>query len=142
LILTPRFRCALLLCLPTSLTLAQTASVETPGVSGSALLQMLSGLILIIAILFGAAYLLRRVNGGRGFGNSGPMRVVGGLMLSTRERIVLVEIGDTWLVVGIVPGQIKTLHTLAKSDLPPMDAGDKSFSQWLRQMTERKNENK
>ena len=118
------------------------ATVETPGVPSSALLQMLFGLILIIGVLFGAAYLLRKINGGKGFGNSGPMRVVGGLMLSPRERIVLVEIGETWLVIGIVPGQIKTLHTLERGDLPPPEPGDKSFSHWLRQITERKNESK
>jgi flagellar biogenesis protein FliO len=48
-----------------------------------------------------------------------PLRVVGGLMIGTRERIVLVEIGDTWIVVGLVPGQIRTLHTLPKGDLKP-----------------------
>ncbi len=101
---------------------------------------MLFGLILIIAILFAAAYLMRKLNGGRAFGNTGPLRVVGGLILGTRERIVLVEVGDTWLVVGIVPGQIKTLHTLAKGDLAAVQVGEKSFSQWLMQITERKNE--
>jgi len=109
-------------------------------VSGAALLQMLFGLILIIAVLFAAAYFMRKFNGDRGFGSSGPMRVVGGLMLSTRERIVLVEVGDTWLVVGIVPGQIKTLHTLPKGDLPSVSSAEKSFGQWLKQVTERKNE--
>jgi flagellar protein FliO/FliZ len=116
------------------------AQVDTPGVSAASLLQMLFGLIAIIAILFAAAYFLRKLNGGRGFGSSGPMRVVGGLMLSTRERIVLVEVGDAWLVVGIVPGQIKTLHTMPKGDLPSAVSAEKSFGQWLKQVTERKNE--
>jgi flagellar protein FliO/FliZ len=30
---------------------------------------------------------------------------------------VLVEVGDTWIVVGLVPGQIRTLHTLPKGEL-------------------------
>lgn len=103
---------------------------------------MLVGLTLIIGILFFGAYLLRRLNGGRSFGNSGPLRIVGSLMLSTRERIVLVEVGDTWIVVGIVPGQIKTLHTLAKGELPVAKSGEKPFGQWLKQISERNNENK
>ena len=102
---------------------------------------MLLGLTLIIAILFFGAYFLRKLNGGRSFGHSGPLRVVGGLMISARERIVLVEVGDSWLVVGIVPGQIKTLHTLAKGELPAAPSGDRPFGQWLKQMSERKNEN-
>ncbi len=101
---------------------------------------MLLGLFLIVGLLFAGAYLLRKLNGGRSFGNSGPLRVVGGLMLSTRERIVLVEVGDTWLVVGIVPGQIKTLHTLPKGELPAGKGSDKPFAQWLKQISERRNE--
>lgn len=118
--------------------LAQGAAIEPPGASTAAILQMLLGLTLIIGILFAGAYLLRKLNGGKSFGNSGPLRIVGGLMLSTRERIVLVEVGDSWIVVGIVPGQIKTLHTLPKGELPAAGSGEKPFAQWLKQISERK----
>ncbi len=104
-------------------------------------MQMLLSLCLIIGLLFLGAYVLRRLNGGRAFGNTGPLRIVGGLMVSPRERIVLLEVGETWIVVGIVPGQIKTLHTLPKGELPPVKENDKRFSHWLKQMTERTNEN-
>jgi len=114
----------------------------TPGVTAGAMLQTVLGLLLILGLLFLAAYLLRKINGGRGFGSNGPLRVVGGLMLSTRERIVLVEVGDTWLVVGVGPGQIRTLHTMPKGEAPGSGAGEKPFGQWLKQITERKNENK
>ena len=119
---------------------AQTAPVEPPGVPGSAIVQMLLGLTLIIAILYAGAYLLRKLNFGKNFGNNGPLKVVGGLMISARERILLIEVGDSWLVVGIVPGQIKTLHTLPKGVLPDMHNGGKPFGQWLKQFTERTNE--
>ena len=117
--------------------LAQTAAPETPGVSGSAILQMLLGLTLIIGLLFLGAFALRKLNGGRGFGNSGPMRVVGGLMIGPRERIVMIEVGESWIVIGIVPGQIKTLHTLPKGELPATPGVTKPFGQWLKQMSER-----
>ena len=106
------------------------------------MLQMLLSLILIVGILFVGAYFLRKLNFGKHFGNNGPLRVIGGLMISPRERIILVEVGDSWLVVGVVPGQIKTLHTLPKGELPENLAGEKPFSQWLKQVTERKHENK
>lgn len=99
---------------------------------------MLLGLTLIIGLLFAGAYLLRKLNGGRSFGQAGPMRIVGGLMISARERIVLLEVGDEWIVVGIVPGQIKTLHTLPKGELANTSGGDKPFGQWLKQISERK----
>ena len=116
---------------------AQTAT-EGVGVSAGALLQMLLSLLLIIALLFAGAWLLRRLNGGVSFGQTGPLRIVGGLMISPRERIVLIEVADSWLVVGIVPGQIKPLHTLPKGDLPAPPHGDKPFGQWLKQFSERK----
>ena len=97
---------------------------------------MLLGLTAIIGILFAGAWLLRRLNGGRGFGSAGPLKVVGALMISARERILLVEVGESWLVVGVVPGQIKTLHTLPKGELPD-GSGEKPFGQWLKQFGER-----
>lgn len=109
-----------------------------PGVPGAALLQTLLGLAIIIGVLFFGTYVLRRFNGGKTFGNSGPMRVVGGLMLSVRERIVLIEVDETWIVVGIVPGQIKTLLTLPKGEIPASGSSEKPFGLWLKQMIERK----
>ena len=122
--------------------LAQSAAVpDTPGIPGGAMLQMLLGLALIIGLLFLGAYLLRRLNGGKSFGNTGPMRIVGGLMISPRERIVLLEVNETWVIVGIVPGQIKTLHTLPKGEIPLDKDGENRFGNWLKLMTERKNDN-
>ncbi|WP_153109242.1 flagellar biosynthetic protein FliO [Propionivibrio limicola] len=120
--------------------LAQTNVVETPGVSASAIAQMLLGLGLIVAVLFVGAYFMRQLNGGRAFGHTGPLKIVGGLMIGTRERIVLLEVENTWIVVGIVPGQIKTLHTLPKGELPPGEKGEMPFGKWLKQMSERKHE--
>ena len=121
---------------------AQTAAIpETPGIPGGALWQLLLGLALILGLLLLFTYLMRRFNGGRAFGNTGPLRVVGGLMIGPRERIVLVEIDDTWIVIGIVPGQIKTLHTLPKGELPDNNAGEQGFGFWLKHMTERKHDN-
>ena len=119
---------------------AQAQTSETSTSPGSALLQMLSGLTLVIALMILAAFLLRKFYAGKGFGNTGPMRIVGGLMLSARERIVLVEIGEVWLVVGIVPGQIKTLHTLPKGDPAVVADVEKSFAHWLGQFSGKKNE--
>ena len=121
---------------------AQSAAVpDTPGILSGSMVQMLLALALIIGLLFAGAILLRRLNGGKAFGATGPMRIIGGLMISPRERIVLLEVDETWIVVGIVPGQIKTLHTLPKGALPPPNNTDSRFGHWLKQMTERTNEN-
>ena len=61
-------------------------------------------------------------------------------MMGTRERIALVEVGDTWLVLGIAPGQISTLHSMPKGEIPSANVGEKPFGHWLKQMIEHKNE--
>ncbi len=122
--------------------MAEAAGQATQGVSTGMMLQTVVGLALVLGLLFLAAYLLRRLNGGRGFGGNGPLRLIGGLMISPRERIIIVEVGDTWLVVGVGPGQIRTLHTMPKGEVLPFSADEKPFGQWLKQMIERKNEGK
>lgn len=124
------------------MALAETVAQPTQGVSAGMMLQTVLGLALVLGLLFLAAYVLRRLNGGHGFGSNGPLRVVGGLMISTRERIIVVEVGDTWLVIGVGPGQMRTLHTMQKGEISPVSAGEKPFGQWLKQMVERKNEDK
>ena len=106
--------------------------------SGIAFFQMLAGLAIVIGLLLGTAFLMRRLNGGRAFGQAGPMRIVAQLMISARERVVLLEVGEQWIVVGVVPGQIKTLHTLPKGQLAAADSNaEPPFARWLKHFSER-----
>lgn len=89
----------------------------------------------------GTAWLARKVSGGKGFGQGG-MKVIGGVALGPREKLILVEVGDTWLVIGLVPGQIRTLHQLPKgSDFDlnqaPSPNTEVPFKQWLKAVAER-----
>jgi len=72
------------------------------------------------------------------------MKIISGLSVGARERILLIEVGETWLVVGVTASQIRTLHTLPKNSLPELSAGQNkpAFAQWLSTVMERKkNEN-
>lgn len=104
-------------------------------------LQAALALALIVALLIGMAWLARKVSGGKGFGQGG-MKIIGGVALGPRERIVLLEVGNEWLVVGIVPGQIRTLHRLEKGIATPVEAAssgaEKPFSHWLQTVSERR----
>lgn len=120
---------------------AHAAETATPAISTGTYLQAALALALIVCLLVGTAWLARKVSGGKGFGQGG-MKIVGGVALGPRERIVLLEIGDEWLVIGIVPGQIRTLHRLQKGAAIPADtlaaSADKPFTQWLQSVTERR----
>ncbi|WP_201319705.1 flagellar biosynthetic protein FliO, partial [Burkholderia sp. E168m30] len=42
----------------------------------------------------------------------GPLKVVSSVGLGAKESATIVEIGDTWLVLGVAPGNVRLLHTL------------------------------
>lgn len=86
-----------------------------PAVSSGSLVQIIFSLLLVLAAVVLVGWLLRRMNlTQQGAGNQ--LKMIGGISLGQRERIVLIEIDDTWLVIGVGPGQIRTLHTRAKPE--------------------------
>lgn len=118
-----------------------TATASTPGVSTGTFVQAFFGLAFLLVLLLVLAWAARKLQGGKGFGEGG-MRLLGGIALGPRERIVLVEVGEDLLVIGIVPGQIRTLHRLPRAELPhagqhngPAQGLEKTFADWLGQLT-------
>jgi len=74
-------------------------------------LQMFFGLFIIVALIFGMAWFMRRMGNMNGMA-AGNLKVLGGISVGQRERIVLVQAGDTQLLVGVAPGAIRTLHVM------------------------------
>jgi len=87
-----------------------------PAVSSGNIVQIIFSLLLVLAAIVLVAWLLKRVNATQ-LGAGNQLKVLGSVAVGQRERIVLVEVKDTWLVVGVGPGQIRTLHTLHKQEL-------------------------
>lgn len=122
------------------LPLPVMAADGAPGISAGTYIQATLALLLIVGLLLGATWAARKVSGGRIFGQ-GNLRVISGVALGPKERIVLVEVADSWLVVGIVPGQIRTLHTLPKGEsAPTLESTTPAFGEWLKAIRERKND--
>ncbi|MDH5601207.1 MAG: flagellar biosynthetic protein FliO [Gammaproteobacteria bacterium] len=74
-------------------------------------MQMFFGLFIVVGLIVGMAWFMRRI-GNMGGMNTGDLKVVGGVSVGQRERIVLVQAGDTQLLVGVGPGTIRTLHVM------------------------------
>lgn len=92
---------------------ASAAQGSAPVISGGAsLAQAGLGLFAVIALILGMAWLARRVGLVRHGSGGAAMKVVGSLMLGARQKVVMVEVGDTWLVLGVSAGEIRPLHTL------------------------------
>lgn len=111
-----------------------------PSVLHGALSQALA-LLAALALVFGLGWLARRFQA-RVPGARGPLRIVGGTAVGTRERVVVLEVGSTWLVVGVAPGRVNPIATLPKIEqdalLPPSAQNAKGFSAWLSRSIERR----
>lgn len=90
-----------------------TADLPSSPVSPLGILQVLVGLAVVLAAIVGTAWALRRLAPGQGR-VGGVLKLVGGLMVGPKERVVLLEIGETWLVLGVAPGQVTALHAMEK----------------------------
>jgi flagellar protein FliO/FliZ len=66
------------------------------------------------------------------------MKVLGGVAVGPRERLVLVEVGETWLIVGVAQGQVNAVHTMTRpADFSPQSSSmpvSSSFAERLKQM--------
>ncbi|RQR32099.1 flagellar biosynthetic protein FliO [Burkholderia sp. Bp9143] len=93
-----------------------------PSLGVGAVLQTLVGLAVVIGLVFGCAWLARRF-GFQPARRGGPLKVVSSVGLGAKESATIVEIGDTWLVLGVAPGNVRLLHTLpAGSAMTPASA--------------------
>ena len=104
---------ALVLALPVVAQASDAVPRGTASLATDHIGQVLLGLLAVIAAIGASAWVGRRVlrvSAGAG----GHLRLLGGLSLGPRERVVLIQAGETQLLVGVAPGRVQTLHVLAE----------------------------
>ena len=92
---------------------------HAPATSAGSLAQVTLSLLLVLAAVFAAAWVVRRL---RGFGKFGAniIQIIADAPLGTKERAVLIQVGDQQLLVGVTAGQVNLLHVLAEPVIPPV----------------------
>lgn len=98
-------------------------AADTSASVGDSLARMVAGTLVVLCIIGVLAWLARRVMPGQGLSGQGVIKQVGGLALSPRERVVVLEVGGHWLVVGLSGGQMSAL-----GELPVPQAADSDSS--------------
>jgi flagellar protein FliO/FliZ len=99
-------------------------AAEAAAGAAAGLTQAGLGLFAVIALILGLAWLARRVGLVRQGTPGAAIKVVSSTMLGARQRLVLVEVEDTWLVLGVSAGEIRPLHTMPARSAGRPDAGD------------------
>ncbi len=115
---------------------AQAATL--PSASGS-VVQMLLGLGSVLAVLVGSLWLLKKLAAPRGAA-AGMMRVVAATAVGGRERVVIVEVGSTWLVLGVAPGHVSALAEIPRQPVPapPPAPAPVAVPGWLQKLMQRR----
>ncbi|MGO3999794.1 MULTISPECIES: flagellar biosynthetic protein FliO [Pseudomonas] len=127
------------LALPSAVMAAEpVAAVAAPavgsGVAGQ-LTQLVLGLLLVLGLIFLLAWLLRRVQQAGPAGKGQVIELIGSRALGPRDRLVLVQVGNEQVLLGLTPGTITALHVLKEPvQVPSTEPATPEFAQRLMEL--------
>lgn len=135
-----------------ALFLAQSSHAQSHSVSPTTgVIQILLALSFVIFLMLAIAWLIKRIGPGM-IRQQLPMKVIGGMRIGNREKVMVIEVADQWLVLGITAQQINTLATLPKQELnEPNESNETNqtkaaetatnnpFANWLKTTMEKRN---
>jgi flagellar protein FliO/FliZ len=126
-----------LVFLPGIANATETANISAAGST----VQVIFGLIMVLGIIMLIAWLFKRYAPGIGQDNS-VARIVGGVSVGNRERVLVIEVADRWLVVGVSPSQVTSIANLEVGQATTAQLNQRSsathpFAKWLTQSMSR-----
>ncbi|ATE76428.1 MULTISPECIES: flagellar biosynthetic protein FliO [Pseudomonas] len=134
---------AVLLALPSSVLAAESvttaataaaAPAVSSGVAGQ-LTQLVFGLLLVLGLIFFLAWLLRRVQQAGPAGKGQVIELIGSRALGPRDRLMLVQVGNEQILLGLSPGTITALHVL-KEPVQVPSATEKATPEFAQRLLE------
>lgn len=114
---------------------AQSAFAGGESAIGSGeLLRIISGLIIVLLIIVFLSWLLKRLNRS-GLGLGGPFQIIACASVGAREKIMIVKIGQRFLLLGVASASINTLCDFGESLPEGFNPESKpSFAELLKQI--------
>jgi flagellar protein FliO/FliZ len=110
--------------------------------SAGNMLQFAIGLAMVLGLIVAAGWFAKRFSIGPSA--AGLVKVVAGAAVGQRERVVVVEVGDVWMVLGVAPGRVNALHTMPRGSvsahptLAHQPGAPTGFAGWLKQTMEKR----
>jgi flagellar protein FliO/FliZ len=103
------------------------------GLPGVSLIRFAFGSVVAVAVLLLGARWLIRFSGTQGVAAE-ALRVVASLPVGQRERVVVIQVGASQLLLGVAPGRVALLQELGETlhaDRSAEAAGALSGAAWL-----------
>lgn len=101
-------------------------AADEPSLVGS-IVQMLIMLVAVVALFFVVVKLIRRVDSVRGT-DAKHIKWIESVAVGQRERVVMLQVADRVLLVGVTPSNVSLVTELALEKLYPANAADVSTS--------------
>src|SRR5450830_884233 len=126
---------------------AMAMTIPTPQPSapstGGGLLQTSLALIFVIGLMLGLAWLTKRYAPSKFGGGNRNIKLVGALSVGARERILVVEVGEQWIVVGASPGRMNALATMPRQESSEAEVQapalpTANFAEWFKQTIDKR----
>lgn len=115
--------------------ITQPATLDT-----GSFIQMFLALGLVIVIILGLSFAVRKFNMFT-TGSSRHIRIVGGMALSNKDRLLIVQVGEEQILLSASPGRISKVHELstpiADDTVLTSKPGNNSFANLLQAVTQR-----
>lgn len=115
----------------------QTTSVQPSSATalpgGAVLTQISTALVVIILLILLAGWLFRRFGLAPQKGSNKVLQLRASCQLGQRERVVVIEVEDTWLVLGITAHHITPLHKLPLPSGNVENTREPDFQQLIQQ---------
>jgi len=84
--------------------------MDSSGLAGGDVLSLVLSLGVVLAVIYVLAALVKRMN--FKFQQQGSMKVMGNLSLGPKERLVIVEVGQQQLLLGVTSHSIHLIKEL------------------------------
>lgn len=107
----------------------QPAAVAPVG--AATLLSVLLGLLAIVGLILALAWFAKKV-GAVGWTRHSDMKIVSSLALGTRERLLVVDVAGTQVLLGVTAHSVNQLHVfdtpVIDKESPPSEFNEKLIS--------------
>ncbi len=97
---------------PVSATVTAPVKAADTSVNNRYLLQLFSGLLIVVLSIVALAWLAKRFSHLQAAGG-GRLKVIEAVSMGSREKIVIVEADGERLLLGVAPGRINFLQSLS-----------------------------
>lgn len=104
------------------------------------LLRVSGGLLLVLLMMVLVFWLMKRAQVFKG-GLHSELKVLGAISVGQREKLVLAQVGDAQILLGVAPGRVNKIHVLDKPLAVEKTAAadEQSFASRLEGLLSKKN---